>query len=94
MFGKVKDPVCGVKVKKTTQYRCSLNGKTFYFDSAACRQTFTNDSQRFLGGGDRKKKGLIARLAEASDGQPKTCHQRRRLSTFDGGRDPECLLRK
>ncbi len=53
--------VCGVKVKKSTQYRCSLNGKTFYFHGAACRQTF-------------KDEGLIARLAEASDGQPKTCH--------------------
>ncbi len=73
MFGKVKDPVCGVKVKKDTQYTCNLNGKTFYFDSAACRQTFTNDPQRFLGG-HRKRKGLIVRLAEASDGQPKTCH--------------------
>ena len=89
MFGKVKDPVCGVKVKKTTEFRCSSNGKTFYFDSAACRQTLINDPQRFLGG-DRK--GLIARLAETSDGQPKTCHQRRRLSTFNGGKDPECIL--
>ncbi len=71
MFGKAKDPVCGVKAKKTTEYRCSLNGKTFYFDSAACRQTFTDNPQRFLGG-DRK--GLIATLAEASDGQPKRCH--------------------
>jgi YHS domain-containing protein len=71
MLGKVRDPVCRVKVKRSTQYRCNLNGKTFYFDSAACRQTFTNDPQRFLG---RERKGLIGRLAEASDGQPKTCH--------------------
>ena len=71
MFGKVKDPVCGIKVKKTTQYSCSSNGKTFYFDSAACRQTFQDDPGRFVGG---KKKGLITTLAEASDGQPKRCH--------------------
>ena len=64
--------VCGVKVKKSTQYRCSLNGKTFYFHGAACRQTFKDNSQRFMGG--KEKKRLIARLAEASNGQPKTCH--------------------
>jgi len=72
MFGKVKDPVCGIKVRKSTQYRCNLNGKTFYFHGAACRQAFKDNSQRFMGG--KEKKGLIAKLAEASDGQPKTCH--------------------
>jgi len=64
--------VCGAKVKKSTQYRCKLNGKTFYFHGAACRQTFKDNSQKFMGG--KEKKGLIAILAEASDGQPKTCH--------------------
>ena len=64
--------VCGIKVKKSTQYRCSLNGKTFYFRGAACRQTFKDDLPKFMG--RQKKKGLIAQLAEASDGQPKTCH--------------------
>lgn len=73
MFGKIKDPVCGVKVKKNTQYRYSLNGKIFYFDSAACRETFKHDPQKFLGK-DKEKKGLIKRLSEASDGRPKTCH--------------------
>lgn len=73
MFGKVKDPVCGAKVRKTTQYRYNSNGKTFYFDSAACRETFRNGFQALLREG-RKKKGLMAKLAEASDGKPKTCH--------------------
>ncbi len=72
MLGRVKDPVCGVRVKKSTRYRCNLRSKTFYFHGAACRQTFKDNPQRFVGG--QKKKGLIARLAEASDGQPKTCH--------------------
>jgi YHS domain-containing protein len=72
MFGKVKDPVCGVRVKKSTQYTCSLNGKTFYFDSAACKTTFKEDPHRFLRG--KKKKSFLETLTEASDGRPKTCH--------------------
>ncbi len=72
MFGKVRDPVCGVRVKKSTPYRYNLQGKTFYFHGGACRQTFKNDPERFIGG--KRKKGLLATLAEGSDGQPKTCH--------------------
>ena len=64
--------VCGVKVKKSIQYRCSLNGKTFYSHGAASRQTFKDGLPKFMG--RQKKKGLIAQLGEASDGQPKTCH--------------------
>jgi len=72
MWGKAKDPICGVRVKKTTPYSYELNGKTFYFDSAACRQTFINDSESFMGGG--RKEGFIQKLSEASDGKRKTCH--------------------
>lgn len=71
MWGKVKDPVCGVKIEKTSPYRYKLDGKTFYFDSAACRQTFKDDPQRFVG--DMKKKSLIQKLSEESDGKPKKC---------------------
>lgn len=72
MWGKAKDPICGVRVKKTTPYSYELNGKTFYFDSAACRQTFIDDSKSFLGGG--RKEGFIQKLSETSDGKRKTCH--------------------
>ncbi|MEE9192771.1 MAG: YHS domain-containing protein [Candidatus Aerophobetes bacterium] len=71
MFGRTRDPVCRLKVKKSTPYRFNLQGRTFYFHGSACRQTFQDDPGRFVGG---KKKGLITTLAEASDGQPKTCH--------------------
>lgn len=69
MWGRAKDPVCGVRVRKTTPYWYKQNGKTFYFDSSACRQTFI---ERFLG--DGIKKGFLQKLSEASDGQRKTCH--------------------
>jgi len=72
VFGKVRDPVCGVKVTKNTPYRHNLQGKTFYFHGAACRQTFKNNPKMFIEG--KKRKGLMATLAEASDGQPKKCH--------------------
>lgn len=72
MWSSAKDPVCGVRVKKTTPYWYKLNGKTFYFDSIACRQTFKDNPQSFLGGG--RKEGFIQKLSEESDGRRKTCH--------------------
>lgn len=72
MWGIARDPVCGVRVKKTTPYWYRLNGKTFYFDSSACRQTFKDSPESFLE--DKIKKGFLQKLAERSDGQRKTCH--------------------
>ena len=72
MWGRVRDPVCGVRVKKTTPYWYKQNNKTFYFDCAACRQTFIEDTQEFVG--DGIKKGFLQKLSEESDGERKTCH--------------------
>ena len=45
-----KDPVCGMNIdeKKTlviTQHR----GKTYYFCSPGCRETFTRNPEKFVG---------------------------------------------
>lgn len=73
MFGRVRDPVCGAKVKKTTQHRSQWNGQQFYFDCAACKTTFEQDPGRYVSG--REKKGFLGKLSEASDGLPKSCHE-------------------
>ncbi len=71
MLGTTRDPVCKAKVKKSTRYKWVFNSRTFYFDSAACQATFKGNPQQFIG--DKNKKSFLARLAEASDGRPKSC---------------------
>ena len=73
MFFTARDPVCRVRVRKGTPHRSSFDGKIFYFDSKACRATFESDPKRFLGKG-KSRKGLVEKLAEVSDGRPKSCH--------------------
>ncbi len=71
MWG-VRDPVCNVKISKKRAHRYQLNGKTYYFDSAACRQTFKDNPQNFVG--KRINKNLIKKMFESGDGERKTCH--------------------
>jgi P-type Cu+ transporter len=35
-----KDPICGMTVNETTAINAERDGKTFYFCSEHCRQTF------------------------------------------------------
>ncbi len=49
MFGKVKDPVCGMNVAKkkaagTSQYM----DKTFYFCSKACKEKFDQEPMKYM----------------------------------------------
>ena len=49
MFGKVKDPVCGMKVsKKTAAATSQYMDKTFYFCSKACKKKFYQDSMKHM----------------------------------------------
>lgn len=38
--GKAKDPICGMLVDKSTPLQSVRNGRTYYFCSAGCQQTF------------------------------------------------------
>jgi len=43
------DPVCGMTVSTAdARYRSSLEGTTYYFCSAGCKETFDKDPARFL----------------------------------------------
>lgn len=72
LFNK-RDPVCGIKVGKNTEYILKYNGKAYYFDSQACRETFRECPHRFL------KKSAMAEfvnwLVKGSKGIPKSCHE-------------------
>lgn len=42
------DPVCGMSVdEKTTKMTSTHDGRTFYFCSASCKETFDNDPHRY-----------------------------------------------
>ena len=48
--GEVTDPVCGMKVDPhDTEHRAAHAGKTWYFCSARCRETFEADPASYLG---------------------------------------------
>ena len=49
MFGKVKDPVCGMKVTKETATLTSQHvNKTFYFCSSTCKDKFDQDPMEYM----------------------------------------------
>ena len=70
MFKK-KDPVCQAKVSKSTEHKYQHNGKTYYFDSAACLATFKNEPKRFI---KKKSEGILAMLSKNNKDVPKSCH--------------------
>lgn len=39
---KAKDPICGMNVDPKTSLRKEVNGKTYYFCSERCANTFTS----------------------------------------------------
>lgn len=46
-----KDPVCGMNVdEKKTSAVTQHQGKTYYFCSHACRDTFAKNPEKFAGG--------------------------------------------
>ncbi|MBA7645319.1 hypothetical protein ES703_53074 [subsurface metagenome] len=49
MFGKVKDPVCGMKISKKTAVATSeYMDKTFCFCAQACKNKFDDDPLKYM----------------------------------------------
>jgi YHS domain-containing protein len=43
-----KDPVCGMTVdEKTAKWKSEYMGKTYYFCSQSCKQTFDKNPKRY-----------------------------------------------
>lgn len=56
MFGKEKDPVCGMKVKKSrAAAKSEYKGKTYYFCAVACKEKFDKEPEKYLGKVSPKK---------------------------------------
>jgi YHS domain-containing protein len=68
MFGK-KDPVCQGKVKENTEYNIVYLGKTYYFDSKACMNTFNKEPERFV----KRKASFLEKIMKPAYDVPK-CH--------------------
>jgi Cu+-exporting ATPase len=47
---QVKDPVCGMWVDPARAATASLDGTTYYFCAASCREAFLKEPQRYLAG--------------------------------------------
>jgi YHS domain-containing protein len=46
-----KDLVCGMDVdEKTTKYKTTYKGKTYYFCAPGCKITFEEDPEKYVGG--------------------------------------------
>ena len=51
MFGKEKDPVCGMKVKKSEAAAVSkYKGKKYYFCAVGCKEKFDKEPDKYLSG--------------------------------------------
>jgi len=79
MFGKAKDLVCGMKVKKSQAAAVSeYNGKKYYFCAEACRRAFEKSPKKYLESGSGKRKGIwgryLDRLNKTTNGQSIKCH--------------------
>jgi len=58
MFGKAKDPVCGMKVtKKTAPATSQYMDKTFYFCSRVCKEKFDQDPLKYKKIREKKRGG-------------------------------------
>ncbi|MCF7908078.1 MAG: YHS domain-containing protein [Candidatus Omnitrophica bacterium] len=80
MFKK-RDPVCGVRVSKNTEYFFSHQGKTYYFDCQACKATFQENIGDYL----RRKPtdGFLNWIAKGSGKVPKSCHEGKQKKEAD-----------
>ena len=47
MADKVMDPVCGMEIRPEDAAAEEHEGRTFYFCSRACHDTFVNDPHRY-----------------------------------------------
>ncbi|BFI76796.1 YHS domain-containing protein [Sulfurisphaera ohwakuensis] len=42
------DPVCGMEVNESSQYKTMYKGKIYYFCSSACKKAFEKDPEKYL----------------------------------------------
>ncbi len=45
-----RDPICNMDVDGNTKFKSSYNGRTYYFCSASCKQTFDKKPENYVKG--------------------------------------------
>ncbi|MBI2019203.1 YHS domain-containing protein [Candidatus Daviesbacteria bacterium] len=48
LFGGVKDPVCGMKVDKKSQFSTEFKGQKYYFCSENCLNQFKGAPEKYV----------------------------------------------
>lgn len=62
-FNSVKDPVCGMKVDKKTQFTAEAGGQKYFFCSANCQKQFNADSKSYT----------MPQMADMKHGDDQSC---------------------
>ena len=61
----VQDPVCGMTIDSdTAKARVEVEGRTYYFCSASCREAFEADPERYVGGAAQSAAGAREQLEQ------------------------------
>ncbi|MFP3045052.1 MAG: YHS domain-containing protein [Thermocladium sp.] len=47
---QIKDPVCGMDVDSSTQYKSLFKGQVYYFCSRECKRKFDASPEKYLSG--------------------------------------------
>ncbi|GMT40275.1 MAG: hypothetical protein IEMM0001_1010 [bacterium] len=59
-----KDPVCGMKVSRTTAIdECRYQGMTYYFCAGICRRAFEAEPERYIPQHPHREQALISRVS-------------------------------
>ena len=81
----LKDPVCGMTVTEQSPHRFELEGHTFYFCSAGCKNKFAADPKKYLD----KRADLLPKPA-APVGTIYTCPMHPEIRQDHPGHCPKC----
>lgn len=79
MFKK-RDPVCGAKISKDSEYLLKYGKRIYYFDCQACKTTFEKEPHRFIK--ERTKKNFLNWLSKGTAEVPKSCHDTKSSADF------------
>lgn len=72
MFEK-RDLVCNAPVTKRQAFKHEYNGRIYYFDSLACKTTFSDNPESFIKRFSFKK--LFSGIFKDHGPAPKSCHE-------------------
>ncbi|MFZ6180530.1 heavy metal translocating P-type ATPase [Nannocystis pusilla] len=77
-----RDPLCGMSVRQDSPHRAELNGETYRFCSAGCREKFLAEPERYL--------GPPAPSASSEGGREYTCPMHPEVRQSRPGACPKC----